>query len=52
MKYESIDLIVTDPPYLMKYKSNIRKDKTHDFCSEILNDDNEELIIDYNDIKN
>ena len=36
---ESIDLIVTDPPYLMKYKSNMRKDKTHDFCSEILNDD-------------
>ena len=44
---ESIDLIVTDPPYLMKYKSKMRKDKTHDFCSEILNDDNEELIIDY-----
>ena len=44
---ESIDLIVTDPPYLIKYKTNHRKNKYHDFCSEILNDDNEQLIIDY-----
>ena len=44
---ESIDLIVTDPPYLIKYKTNRRKNKYHDFCSEILNDDNEQLIIDY-----
>ena len=44
---ESIDLIVTDPPYLIKYKTNSRKNKDHDFCSEILNDDNEQLIIDY-----
>ena len=44
---ESIDLIVTDPPYLIKYKTSYRKDKNHDFCSEILNDDNEQLIIDY-----
>ena len=44
---ESIDLIVTDPPYLIKYKTNYRKNKDHDFCSEILNDDNEQLIIDY-----
>ena len=44
---ESIDLIVTDPPYLIKYKTNHRKNKCHDFCSEILNDDNEQLIIDY-----
>ena len=40
----SIDLIVTDPPYLVKYKTNYRKDKNHDFCSEILNDDNFDLI--------
>ena len=40
----SIDLIVTDPPYLIKYKTNRRKNKSHDFCSEILNDDNYELI--------
>ena len=44
---ESIDLIVTDPPYLIKYKTNHRKNKNHNFCSEILNDDNEQLIIDY-----
>ena len=44
---ESIDLMVTDPPYLIKYKTNHRKNKYHDFCSEILNDDNEQLIIDY-----
>ena len=43
----SIDLIVTDPPYLIKYKTNYRKNKTHDFCSEILNDDNYALISNY-----
>ena len=40
----SIDLIVTDPPYLIKYRTNYRKNKSHDFCGEILNDDNYELI--------
>jgi len=44
---ESIDLIVTDPPYLIKYKTNRRKNKQHDFCSEILNDDNYNLITEY-----
>lgn len=43
----SIDLIVTDPPYLMKYKTNYRKNKEHKFCSEIKNDDNEDLIMNY-----
>jgi site-specific DNA-methyltransferase (adenine-specific) len=43
----SVDLIVTDPPYLISYKTNYRKNKKHDFCSEILNDDNEQLIKDY-----
>lgn len=43
----SIDLIVTDPPYLIKYKTNYRKDKNHKFCSEILNDDNFDLISNY-----
>ena len=50
MKYiesNSIDLIVTDPPYLISYKTNHRKNKKHDFCTEILNDDNEQLIKDY-----
>lgn len=44
---ESIDLIVTDPPYLMKYKTNYRKDKHHKFCSEIDGDDDPELIKTY-----
>ncbi len=44
---ESIDLIVTDPPYLISYKTNHRTNKEHKFCSEILNDDNEKLIKDY-----
>jgi site-specific DNA-methyltransferase (adenine-specific) len=33
-----VDLICTDPPYLINYKTNHRKDKAHDFCSEIAND--------------
>lgn len=44
---ESIDLIITDPPYLMKYKTNYRKDKHHKFCSEIDGDDDPELIKTY-----
>lgn len=38
----SIDLIVTDPPYLMRYKSNYRKG-----CKEIAGDNNPELIRKY-----
>lgn len=41
---DSVDLIVTDPPYLINYFTNYRKDKTHDFCSTIANDNNPELI--------
>ena len=47
MPDESIDLIVTDPPYLMKYKTNYRKDTSHKFCSEISGDDNPDLIKTY-----
>lgn len=43
----SVDLVVTDPPYLVNYKTNYRKDKSHRFNNVILNDDNEQLIIDY-----
>src|SRR5699024_3916825 len=42
-----IDLIVTDPPYLVKYKTGRRKGKSHKYTNEILNDDNEHLLIDY-----
>jgi len=43
----SVDLVVTDPPYLVKYKTGRRKDKSHKFTKEILNDDNEQLLKDY-----
>lgn len=43
----SIDLIVTDPPYLVNYKTAYRKDKEHRFNNVILNDDNEDLIKEY-----
>lgn len=43
----SIDLIVTDPPYLIDYKTGRRKDKEHRFNNVILNDDNEDLIKNY-----
>ena len=42
-----IDLVVTDPPYIIKYKTNRRKDKSHQFCSEIKGDDDEGLIKGY-----
>ena len=41
---ESVDLIIIDPPYLMNYKTNHRKNKKHDFCKPILNDDNPQLL--------
>lgn len=43
----TIDLIVTDPPYLVSYKTNYRKNKDHKFCTEIKNDNNPDLINDY-----
>lgn len=42
-----VDLIVTDPPYLINYKTGYRKDKEHRFNKVILNDNNEQLIKDY-----
>lgn len=42
----SIDLIVTDPPYLINYKTNHRK-KEHDFCKEIIGDNDPNLIKNY-----
>lgn len=41
-----IDLIVTDPPYLINYKSNHRKQK-HRFSEVIQNNDNPGLIKQY-----
>ena len=47
IKSGSIDLIVTDPPYLINYKTNRRNDKNHEFTKVIANDDNTELIEEY-----
>ncbi len=44
---ECVDLIVSDPPYLIQYRSKRRHDKTHEFCSPIQNDDNPLLIENY-----
>lgn len=44
LKDNSIDLIVTDPPYLMDYKTNYRNNKEHDFCKPIIGDNDEGLI--------
>ena len=41
-----VDMILTDPPYLMNYHSNHIKDKSHDFRTPIANDTNFELIKD------
>jgi len=41
---EKIDLVVTDPPYLIDYKTNRRINKEHKFCSAIKNDNNPDLI--------
>lgn len=44
---KSVDLIVTDPPYLISYRTNHRKNKQHKFSSVIANDNNPELIKKY-----
>lgn len=41
---QKIDLVITDPPYLMNYKTGHRNNKKHRFCKPILNDSNPELI--------
>ena len=41
----SVDLVIIDPPYLINYFTNYRIDKSHDFCSPIENDTNEELVL-------
>ena len=44
---KSIDMVLTDPPYLIDYKTGHRKDKNHKFCFCIENDNNFNLISDY-----
>lgn len=47
MPKKSVDMILTDPPYLMQYCTRYRKDSTHEYCKQILNDNNPELIAEY-----
>lgn len=44
---ESVDLVVTDPPYLINYQTNYRKDKEHRFNKVILNDNDPDVISEY-----
>ena len=37
----TVDMILTDPPYLMNYHSGRIKDKEHDFRTPIMNDNEE-----------
>jgi site-specific DNA-methyltransferase (adenine-specific) len=41
----SVDLVLSDPPYFIDYKTNHRKDKDHIFCDGILNDKYEDKDI-------
>ncbi len=41
-----VDCVITDPPYLIDYKTGRRKDKEHKFCKVIENDNNPQLIKD------
>ena len=44
---KSVDLVVTDPPYLINYQTNYRKNKEHRFNETILNDNNPDVISEY-----
>ena len=39
-----VDLVLTDPPYLMNYSSRWIKNKEHDFRKPIMNDNNSQLL--------
>lgn len=41
-----VDMILTDPPYLINYHTGWRSDKTHKLAQPILNDNNPQLIKD------
>ena len=44
---KSVDMVLTDPPYLINYKTGHRKDKNHKFCTCIKGDDDFDLITNY-----
>lgn len=39
-----VDLVIADPPYLMKSHTDYKKDKSHRFCKPIMNSHNPVLI--------
>ncbi len=41
-----VDCVITDPPYLIDYKTHRRQDKQHKFCKAIQGDTDPQLIID------
>lgn len=41
-----VDCVITDPPYLIEYKTRRRQNKDHKFCKPIKHDNNPQLIID------
>ena len=41
-----VDCVITDPPYLIDYKTHRRQDKQHKFCKAIKGDTDPQLIID------
>lgn len=41
-----VDMVLTDPPYLIDYQTHRRQDKGHKFCKPIQGDNDPQLIID------
>lgn len=46
---DSVNMVLTDPPYLIDYKTNYRKNKEHDFCTAIKNDSGKQAEHDINE---
>jgi site-specific DNA-methyltransferase (adenine-specific) len=44
LEAQSIDAIITDPPYGANYRTNRRKNKNHRFCSVIENDNSVTIV--------
>lgn len=44
---QMVDCVITDPPYLIEYKTNHRQNKGDKFCKTIIGDNDERLIVEY-----